>query len=208
MSVHDQLKETILKDYQRRIKLYHENKEIYQVVFAGDSLFGFMNIKKYFKDLKIHNQGIPGDTTVGLLNRIDEIILKQPEIVCISIGSNDLVLLDASIDDIVSRILKIYHQLLSMNPKLKVYVLTITPVLSGHAISNESYIANRKNEDIIKINQALKNHIGPTNIIDPYFDLATKNNTLNINYTTDGIHLNDLGYQIYSDHMKKKIESR
>ena len=46
------------------------------------------------------------------------------------------------------------------------------------------------------------------NYINVYDSLLDKNKNLNINYTTDGIHLNDQGYQIYSKMINKNIKRR
>ena len=83
----------ILKaDYEKHVKQFNEStyKE-HQVVFVGDSLIAYMDTKKFLKT-NIINMGIPGDTSVGVIKRLDQIVRIQPSKVLINIGSNDLVL--------------------------------------------------------------------------------------------------------------------
>src|SRR5690554_1077084 len=41
------------------------------IVFVGDSITQDYNVYEYFKGIDIYNRGIGGDTTQGLLNRLD-----------------------------------------------------------------------------------------------------------------------------------------
>jgi len=51
----------------------------------GDSLTEGIDWRELFPDVKILNRGISGDTSAGVLNRLDEVIGRHPKIV----GSHD-----------------------------------------------------------------------------------------------------------------------
>jgi lysophospholipase L1-like esterase len=62
------------------------------VVFFGDSITqGWGSLGKDFENLKVANRGISGDTTRGLLSRIEgDVIALHPKAVSLLIGTNDL----------------------------------------------------------------------------------------------------------------------
>tara|TARA_Y100000588_G_scaffold22986_2_gene23118 strand:+ start:8536 stop:9267 length:732 start_codon:yes stop_codon:yes gene_type:complete len=60
------------------------------VVLLGDSLTENGPWAETFPDSYIRNRGIRGDTTQGVLRRLDEIIDAQPEQIFLLIGINDL----------------------------------------------------------------------------------------------------------------------
>src|SRR5215469_15801192 len=62
------------------------------VVFLGDSITqGWTTLKKDFPGLKVANRGIGGDTTRGVLYRLDADVLNlEPAAVVLLIGTNDL----------------------------------------------------------------------------------------------------------------------
>ncbi len=62
------------------------------VIFAGDSIIqGWTTLSTDFPDLKAVNRGINGETSVGLILRLEEDILAcHPKAVVILIGTNDL----------------------------------------------------------------------------------------------------------------------
>ena len=57
----------------------------FRAVMPGDSLTEGIDWRELFPDVKILNRGISGDTSAGVLNRLDEVIGRHPKIV----GSHD-----------------------------------------------------------------------------------------------------------------------
>jgi lysophospholipase L1-like esterase len=62
------------------------------VVFLGDSITqGWKSLAQDFPDLKVANRGISGDTTRGVLYRLDADVLSlDPKAVVLLIGTNDI----------------------------------------------------------------------------------------------------------------------
>ena len=73
----------------------------------GDSHTEGIDWRELFPDVKILNRGISGDTSEGVLNRLEEVIGRHSKIVFLMIGGNDLQmgvpvpLVDANIRSIV-----------------------------------------------------------------------------------------------------------
>jgi lysophospholipase L1-like esterase len=61
-----------------------------EVVMLGDSLTEVADWRAMLPDLDVANQGISGDTTAGLLLRLDLVRQARPRVVAIMIGVNDL----------------------------------------------------------------------------------------------------------------------
>ena len=59
------------------------------VVMRGDSLTEVADWRAMLPDVDVANQGISGDTTAGLLLRLDLVRQAQPRVVAIMIGVND-----------------------------------------------------------------------------------------------------------------------
>jgi lysophospholipase L1-like esterase len=201
----DHLFRIIEEGYRRRIKHFEHEKYLYDIVLAGDSLVAYMNTHQLFPDVSIMNQGIPGDTTKGLYERISYILKVKPKKVFINIGSNDLVILKHRPNEIVKDIQKIVNELKSMDPYVSIYLFNITPVNANLEISNHAYISSRSNEDIQEINEIINKNFTSDMILNIYDKVIDDHKQLAKKYTTDGIHLNDLGYSIYKALIEEKI---
>lgn len=165
------------------------------IIFLGDSIIKYYDTSKYYSNTNIINRGIAGDTATYILDRIDEVISKKPSIVILNAGSNDLVRTKLSHDEIVKNILKIKYLLEEGIPNVVVYILSLPPVLRDHEVTNMDYMKHRTNDDINTINEELDLY---TNLVDTHSLLVDSDGNLDVNYTTDGIHLNDLGYKVFS----------
>jgi hypothetical protein len=76
----------------RRASWFHSlEKDQGAVVFLGDSITqGWRNLPNEFPGLKVANRGISGDTTRGMLIRLDEDVLAlNPRAVVMLMGTND-----------------------------------------------------------------------------------------------------------------------
>lgn len=195
---------TIKDGYERRIKHFELEKKTYDCVIVGDSMVAYMHTKKFFPHTSIMNQGIAGDTTQGLSKRLHYIKKVQPKTIFISIGSNDLVLLKSNPDEVAKSIFQCYQNIKTQNPHATIYVFNITPVNDTLETSNHVYISHRNNKDIITINKKLTELLDETVLIDVYHRLVDQNHLLDKQYTQDGIHLNEKGYQLYTNKMMEK----
>lgn len=165
-----------------------------QIVFVGDSLTQRCNLKKYYgKALALEpiNRGINGDTTDGLLRRMDASVFDlAPSKIVINIGTNDL-----AYGKNAGYVLENYTQILNLIntglPDAEVYVQSVYPV------GGDSKRA-RITGDIMAVNSALAvlaEGFGYT-FIDVFPVLTDGNNLLIKAYTKDGLHLNAAGYKV------------
>ncbi len=76
-------------------------------LFLGDSLIADYNWQERMPHFKIINQGVPGETAQGLLNRIPSITesVENPEMILLMIGTNNLIIEDYSFLDSLRQII-------------------------------------------------------------------------------------------------------
>ena len=99
------------------------------IVFLGDSItqgWG-TDFKKAFEGLKLANRGIGGDTTRGMLVRLQEDVLSlNPKAVVLLMGTNDIEV-EVPVDAIGRNFQKIVAALKAHNSKMPVVVCRIFP---------------------------------------------------------------------------------
>lgn len=190
-------------DYDKSVIRFNEEKvQEKGIVLIGDSFFSRYQTNDYFTNDNIVNRGIAGDTAEKILKRLEQIIKIKPSIIIINAGSNDLVRTKQTKEEIVRKILKIKYELETNISDVKVYILTLPPVLRDHEITIKEYMKHRTNEMINDINEELEIY---TSLIDTSSELKDSDGNLKLAYTTDGLHLNDLGYKCFSQILAREI---
>ena len=173
-------------------------------LFLGDSITDYYDLDKYYEDLPVVNSGISGNVTNDILNNMKGRVYKyNPSKVFLLIGTNDLQK-GKDKEEIVNNIKEIIENIKENRSYAEVYLESIYPV-DEEGISS----GKRKNKDIREINKELKEYCSDNNIkfIDMYKELVSdEEDNLNRDYTEDGLHLNDAGYEIVTGVIKKYLD--
>jgi lysophospholipase L1-like esterase len=162
-----------------------------EIIFIGTSITKGCEWAELFSNPKIKNRGIGGDNTEGVLERLSEITESNPSKIFIEIGTNDLAL-GMKISVICSRYGEIIDGIKGSSPGTKIYVQSVLPV------NNDSY---RSNDSIIKLNHELEKiaRVTQSTFIDLYKVFLDSSGSLDMRLSTDGLHINIKGYQIWKD---------
>jgi lysophospholipase L1-like esterase len=192
----------------------HYNKRVAQfksepikknrIMFLGNSITEFGDWKQLLQDSTIINRGIAGDNTFGVLDRLEDVIVRQPRKLFIKVGIND-VSQNIPEDIIVKNILTIIEHVKSKSPATAVYVHSILP--TNDNVKNEYPDAFHKNDRVTKINILLKKNAAKHNFtyINLIELLSDKTGKLEVKYAQpDGLHLNEMGYKIWVNFLKNK----
>lgn len=113
----------------RRTRFWNERaNDKGAVVFLGDSITqGWKTLAQDFSGMKVANRGISGDTTRGVLYRLQEDVLDlEPKAIVLLIGTNDIGL-GADPDDAASNVKDILKAVQKSNPKIPVIVCNVMP---------------------------------------------------------------------------------
>lgn len=178
-----------------------------KIVFLGNSITQGLrhHIHEFYRE-DIVNRGISGDYTDGVLARLQEIKYYKPKAVFLLIGLNDF--FDDNSDRpertpqyVAKNIFLISNKIQEKSPKTKVFIQTIIP------INNQQYLKDKPNVDFLfpyyepsineqinEVNKILKSNLS-LNIIDLHPFFLNENLQLNPKFSTDGVHLSDLGYK-------------
>ena len=146
------------------------------------------------------NKGISGQTTIEMLSRFNEDVIKQnPQAVYILAGINDIAQNSGyiSIDDISKNIIKM--GLIAQKNNIKVVVCSVLPVTE--IIWNEKI--KNANQKVIELNQQLISSSKKNNFI--YLDYYNQMKKELSSLTYDGLHPNEKGYIKMSVIIKKSI---
>ena len=183
--------------YDERLSIFKLNHSQADVVFAGDSITQKWLVNEFFPDVNLLNRGIGSDVSAGLLDRMDEILSHDPDIIIILIGINDI---GKKIppDDTKSNV----EQCLQMcsNQKITVYLISILPVVEkdGQKINDEVVALNKEYEKLCILDKIV--------FLSIYDSFLKEDGSVNEeNYGPDGVHLNANGYTILSDFLSPYI---
>lgn len=180
------------------------------IVFVGDSITYQYNLKDYYDD-KYHlvNSGIDGNTTSDILNDMENRIYRyNPTKVVLLIGTNDIPY--KSEKEIENNIKTIIDNIIDNRPNCEIYLESIYPVndTDDEKISHDM-VRKRKNEKIMNINKNLKSlakNEKKVTYINMYDYLLDENGNLKIEYTKEGLHLNNDGYKVVTKVLKENIK--
>lgn len=191
-------------DYYQDKKTHFETlpKSESEIVFLGDSLSDYCEWSEFFPNQRIKNRGIAGDTTDGILNRIDEVIQSKPQKLFLLIGINDLNQ-GKNVTHIVNYYKLILKNFKEKTPQTRVYVQSILPINE-----NNSVFSNKvKNHSIVELNEKIKSLADEFSF--KYIELFTafldSNSELDKSYTNDGVHLNGEGYLVWKRIIQKNL---
>ena len=168
-------------------------------VLAGDSLSMWFPTKLLPIDRSWLNQGISGETSVGLLKRLQLFDRTQPDAVFVMIGINDL-LKGASDEGILDNQRQIIRDLRWAHPKAQVVVQSILPHSGEQSTwENRDRLLAISNSRIREINRRLKEIASVENALylDLYPMFTDADGNLQTELSTDGLHLNDQGYLVW-----------
>jgi lysophospholipase L1-like esterase len=166
-----------------------------EIVMIGDSITDRAEWNELFPNLRIINRGIAGDTTKGVLNRMESIYSTNAKKAFIMIGINDL---GKSIP--VSDVLYNYMKIIAL---LKEH--EIKPYIQSVLLVGDKY--NHRNKNVLKLNAMLKELAEKKNIV--FIDLnkaLSENNKLKDSYSFDDIHLNGDGYFVWKNCIKEYLK--
>lgn len=186
-------------------KVQNVNLSKGQIVFIGDSITDLYPLDDFYADLDLatYNRGIGGDTTTGVLNRLQVSIFDlAPSKIVLLIGTNDI---NGNVEDekILSNYEKILTKIKEKLPSSKIYCVSIIP----QNLSLEAYTVidvEKSTRVIMDINPKIKNLVESYGevFINLFTLLADNNNMLIEEYSDDGIHLNKAGFEVWTNLIK------
>lgn len=184
---------------QREADAIAENQPPRLSVLAGDSISLWFPSDLLPTERHWLNQGISGEISSGLLNRLDVFEQTDPETIFIMIGINDLI---RGIGDetIVANQTLIVQDLKEMHPNAQIVLQSILPHGAEQATwEGKEQLLEVPNHRIQTLNERLKIVADQEDIyyLDLYSLFSNAEGNLRPELTTDGLHLNSEGYLVW-----------
>lgn len=165
-----------------------------EIVMLGDSITQAGLWSEYLPGYEIANRGIGGDTTYGIIERIDEVVQRNAKFVFLLAGINDI---DQRYTDseIANNILKIASIVKDSGS---------TPIVQSILYVSDLDKSKRSNEQIAHINQLIAD--GCSNLEIQFLDITSITDDGEL-LTNDGLHLTGPAYVKWVDILKEFLDS-
>lgn len=181
------------------------------IVFLGDSLTYNYKTDEFFEEYKTFNSGISGNKTTDILNDLENRVYKyNPTKLFLLIGINDLKN-GINKDEVINNIEIIIKQIKENKKDTTIYVESIYPISNEEDMKNiKKIVPKTDNNEIKETNKKLNELCKKYNItyINVYDKLLNDKGSLKKDYTTDGLHLNDLGYFKVTKLLEKYVSEK
>jgi lysophospholipase L1-like esterase len=185
---------------KQEAKVAAQKRPQHLTILVGDSLSLWFPSELLPQHRNWLNQGISGETSTGLLKRLELFNSTQPETIFVMIGINDLI---RGVSDkiILDNQLQIIRYLKKVHPQTQIVVQSILP----HGGEETTWERREKllaisNSRIRSLNQQLQAIAQKEGVkylnLHPLF--ANEQGNLRFELSTDGLHLNSQGYLVWS----------
>ncbi|MCO7630558.1 GDSL-type esterase/lipase family protein [Pseudomonas guariconensis] len=177
---------TSMASYRMRVSLFDRLTEHRNIVMLGDSITARGEWSELTESRSIANRGIGGDTTKGILSRLDSIIKMQPNAIFIMVGINDLAV-GYRPPQIVRNYKEVVERLSGKGRKIFIQSTLYT--------SRQTRLHH--NKYVVEINEAMRSYCESSGKCE-YIDLnewMSSGGMIKPSNTGDGIHLTGEGYK-------------
>jgi lysophospholipase L1-like esterase len=165
------------------------------VLFLGDSITAGGAWDQWLPAEHTRNLGVDGDTTDGVLARLDEVVAAAPEVIVLLIGTNDFGHHRASAEHVVRNVETALVTLRRELPGVRLLLVSILPRQAEYTAKIEQ--ANRHLRQFVATCHA--------QYLDAWPALADGDH-LDERYTDDGLHLDEDGYRAYVAELLPALE--
>ncbi|QZZ19136.1 lysophospholipase [Leptothermofonsia sichuanensis E412] len=202
---------------KREAKVAAEQRPKHLVILAGDSLSLWFPQELLPSEKTWLNQGISGETSYGLLRRLRLFDDTQPEAIFVMIGINDLIH-GVREETLLANQREIVRHLKTVHPQARIVLQSILPHGGSQRLQQQARLAVQEkrqpplwvdrlsvlpNQSIRKLNQQLAAIARDEKVeyLDMHPDFTDAQGDMLPSLTTDGLHLNRQGYQVWKSHL-------
>lgn len=156
------------------------------IVFLGDSITEYGLWNEWFPGISVVNRGIAGDTTAGVLARLETALGVQRKL-SLLIGTNDLSIGIAP-HAVARNVGSIMSAIKEVSPGTEVVLNGVMP--RTRALRGQILELNRLLEDLARTSGVP--------FLDTWRPLANEEGTIRSGFSTDNLHLTGPGYQAWT----------
>jgi lysophospholipase L1-like esterase len=183
------------RHYKERQARFEAESSHADLVMLGDSLTEVGQWSELLPG-KVANRGISGDTSKGVLSRLGQVLELHPTVVCLLIGTNDL-LLGREVDEISQTVSAVIYSLQAHGISV---VLTSVPFVA------ESFPI-RINGEVLRLNNILQRlAVSQRTAFVDLNALTAENGQLAREDTIEGLHLSNEAYKKWAAALRPVLE--
>ncbi|WP_081479998.1 GDSL-type esterase/lipase family protein [Solitalea canadensis] len=189
--------------YRQRLEFFkHLPNTKNEIVFLGNSITEMGEWQELIPNKNVVNRGISGDVTYGIYARLDEVLASKPLKLFLMDGVNDIKR-GTPVQAIADNIQRIIEKIQKVSPKTKIYLQSTLPV--NESVKSSAYVkvSNEKIQELNELQKKLANQLNIT-YIDVQHVLSDSFGQLKREYTSDGIHLVEMGYVYWVNYLKEQ----
>ncbi|WP_439238475.1 cytidylyltransferase domain-containing protein [Lonepinella sp. BR2919] len=198
--IQQQNKENILlNNIKFKIQLKRELfNQVAPITLIGHSILDNWSVRTINGE-NVLNLGISGISTKQYIDLIlDKGLIKRlGSKVVLMLGTNDIVKENWTKENILNDIQYIVNSLKEINVETEIYFLEI---------SLTAFRADRSNTDIIPLNHYIKENLQKVKWVSLNNRYADKYGKLDMQYTDDGLHFNQKGYELLADILGSELK--
>lgn len=165
------------------------------IVFFGDSLIYYGDFASVFPDKVVFNLGLRGDTIQGMIDRVNQVCLLEPDKLFLMAGINDVASYsETAFGELYDKLVSVILQKL---PNSEIIIQSLLPV------NDKDFTISCNNTQIEESNKIILSIA--SNYRLRYVDLFSQyvsDGILAKEYTLDGLHLCTERYKIWYDIIK------
>lgn len=170
-------------------------------IFLGDSITEGYNLDQYYSNYPVVNSGVGGYTTDQILEKLDKMVYRyNPTKVFLLIGTNDIAQ-DRSQEHIINNIKQIIDNIKKNRRYTEIYVESIYPINPRKEKLRDNELINRINNDIKQLCE--ERDVTYINVHDLLID---DQGNLKSEYSNDGLHLTEKGYEVVTSKIKMYLK--
>jgi lysophospholipase L1-like esterase len=162
-------------------------------VIIGDSISQWLPSEQLSIDRFYLNQGISGDTTGGILQRLSALDQVHPDTIYVMAGVNDLKQ-GKTDQEILANLQKIMQRLRQTHPQAKVIINSVLPT---RLVTIPSDRTTSLNQQIAQL--AAQEGVSYLALTSAFTD---SDGILRREFTTDGLHLSPQGYAVWTSALR------
>jgi lysophospholipase L1-like esterase len=183
----------------KEAKLVTEKPPQHLSILVGDSLTLWFPPEFLPENTNWLNQAISGETSEGLLKRLNLFDRTQPKVIFVMIGINDLIR-GVSDEIILDNQRQIIRYLRKVHPTTQIFVQSILPHGAEESTwEGREHLLVIPNTRIQQLNQQLQTIATKEGVkyLDLYSLFSNQQGNIRPEFTTDGLHLSSQGYLIW-----------
>ena len=197
INAQNEFQEEVDKITKRNDSLWDSSRET--IVFTGSSSIRFWkDVQERFPEEQILNSGFGGSQTSDLLYHLENLVLRyNPKKVFIYEGDNDIFAKKRP-KEVIQTTQAIIQLINKENPNTRIILISAKPSISRWKLRGKYKRLNKKFKKLALANA----HLSFVNVWDIMLNGRKVRDDI---FIEDGLHMNDLGYELWYQEIKKYI---